>query len=355
MIRWLRGRPLEDIIASGKQNNFQLLRLIAAVMVVEAHSHFLVYDKSTDAYINRPFHISSLGLPSFFFLSGLLVTQSLYHSVTWKHFLWKRIMRIYPAACLSVLATALIMGPAVTTLPLKEYFLSPLLYQYLTTCSLLRIGFLLPGVFTHSVMGTPAINVSLWTIAMELKLYLGLLLTWQIPFAWKKRLLPPLIIAAIVCYTWKVQYIPVLYRPWFTFGVQFLTGALCYHYKDKILIPDYGLILIPLLILLSIWLHIWLYTSYLLIPALVICAGAFAVPWIKKITPKPDLSYGIYVFAFPVQQLVANYLHPTGPLQLLALSLIAVCPLAILSWYAVEKKALRLKGRIPSWRRVHSA
>ncbi|MBN9382549.1 MAG: acyltransferase [Chitinophagaceae bacterium] len=348
MIREVRGRPLEDIIASDKQNNFQLLRLIAAVMVMENHSHLLLYDKTRDAYNSLYFHISHLGLPSFFFLSGLLVTQSLDHSSSWKHFLWKRILRIYPAACLSVLAAALIMGPVVTTLPLKEYFLSPLLYRYLATCSLLHISFLLPGVFSHSVLGSPAVNASLWTVSMELKLYIGLLLTWQIPVVWRKRLWPPLIIAAIVCYTWKVQYIPVFYRPWFTFGVQFLSGTLCYHYKDKIIIPSYGMILIPLLILFSIWLHIWLYTAYLLIPALVICAGAFAVPWIKKITPKPDLSYGIYVFAFPVQQLVANYLHPAGPLQMLTLSLIAVCPLAILSWYAVEKKALQLKDRIPS-------
>src|SRR5690348_2467458 len=110
----IRGRPLADLIASGRQNNFQLLRLIAAVMVVEAHSHYLLYDDSKEAYYNQPFHISYLGLPSFFFLSGLLVTQSLYHSASWKRFLWKRILRIYPAACLSVLAAALIMGPIIT-------------------------------------------------------------------------------------------------------------------------------------------------------------------------------------------------------------------------------------------------
>ena len=343
-----RGRTLGEYIASDNQNNFRLLRLIAAAMVVETHSHLLIYDKTSSAYFSQSFHLSFLGLPSFFFLSGLLVTQSLYHSSSWKNFLWKRVLRIYPAACFSVLATALIMGPLITTLPLKDYFLSPLFYRYLASCTLLHTSFLLPGVFTHSLLGTPSVNSSLWTVSMELKLYLGLLLTAPISITWKKRGLPLLIIAAMTCYFWKKNDIPTPFLPWFTYGVQFLSGALCYLYKDKIIIPRYGILLLPLLFFLSLKLKIYFYTAYLLIPALVIFTGACAVTQVKRITPKPDLSYGIYVFAFPVQQLVANYLHPAGPFQLFILSMVAVAPLAILSWYGVEKKALRAKRLIIS-------
>ena len=342
----IRGRPLADLIASGRQNNFQLLRLIAAVMVMETHSHILLYDKSREIYNSVLFRIGYLGLPSFFFLSGLLVTQSLHHSASWKHFLWKRMLRIYPAACFSILATALLMGPIVTTLPPAGYFLSPVLFKYLASCTLLHINFMLPGVFTHSVLGTSAVNSSLWTISLELKLYLGLFITWALPVSWKKLLVPLLIIAAIICFSWKRSIFPVSYI-YFAYIIHFLTGVLCYYYKERIVIhPLLFLLLLPPLIYLSLRLDIYRYSVFLLIPMLVMSAGAFAVDQVKKITPRPDLSYGIYVFAFPVQQLIANYLHPTGSLQFFILSLTAVCPLALLSWYGVEKKALRLKDYI---------
>lgn len=346
-----RGRPLAararlrlaDVIDADKHNNFHLLRLIAAAMVVETHSHLILPDEKD--YFGH-FHLSFLGLPSFFFLSGLLVTQSLYHSSSWKSFLWKRVLRIYPAACLSLLVSALVMGPLVSTLSPQAYFSSPQLYHFLSSCSLFHTFLLLPGVFTPSVLGTSSVNASLWTVSMELKLYLGLLLSWSIPLAWKRWVLPPLIIALILYNTWPGQQLSAGLQPWMTYGVQFLTGVLCYHFKDHIIIPRTGIIFIPLLILLSLWLNSWLYTAYLLIPALVICTGAFAVHYIKEITPGPDLSYGIYVFAFPVQQLIANYLHPQSPLLFFILSMTAVCPLALLSWHVVEKKALRLKNLV---------
>lgn len=342
----IRGRPLADLIASGRQNNFQLLRLIAAVMVMETHSHLLSYDKGREVYNSVLFRFGYLGLPSFFFLSGLLVTQSLHHSASWRHFLWKRILRIYPAACFSILAAALLMGPVVTTFSPAGYFLSPVLYKFLASCSLLHINFPLPGVFTHSVLGTSAVNSSLWTISLELKLYLGLLITWALPVSWKKLLVPLLLIGAIVCFSWKRTIFPVSHI-YFAYIVHFLTGVLCYYYKERIVIrPLLFLLLLPPLIYLSLRLDIYRHSAFLLIPMLVMSAGGFAVDQVKKITPRPDLSYGIYVFAFPVQQLVANYLHPAGSLQFFILSLIAVCPLALLSWYGVEKKALRLKDHL---------
>jgi len=336
-------RPLASVIDSDKHNNFRLLRLIAAAMVVETHSH-LILPGDRDYFTH--FHISFLGLPSFFFLSGLLVAQSLYHSSSWKSFLWKRVLRIYPAACFSLLTCALIIGPLVTSFSMTDYFSSAQLYHFLSSCSLFHTFLLLPGVFTHSVLGTPSVNSSLWTVSMELKLYIGVLLTWPIPAAWKRWVLPPLIIALILYSTWPGQQLPGYLQPWMTYGVQFLTGALCFHFRDHIIIHPVTVFLLPPLIFLSLWLHIWLYTAYLLIPALVICTGAFAVRYIKRITPKPDLSYGVYVFAFPIQQCVANYLHPQSPLQFFILSMMAVCPMALLSWYVVEKNALRLKGLV---------
>lgn len=341
------GRPLQEILVSSGQNNFSLLRLIAATMVVETHSHILLYDNSSTAYFQQQFHFSFLGLPSFFFLSGLLVTQSLHQSTSWKTFLWKRFLRIYPGAWFSLLTTAFILGPAVSTLPLKSYFLSSKLYSFLISLSLVHTNLHLPGVFEHSVIGTSSVNSSLWTISMELKLYLMLVLTGYAirKFPAARQALLFLIIFAIWFYGQELDSIPAGLRPWFTYGVQFLSGVLCYLYKDRIVVRPILLFVMPILFMVSLRLNIFFYTAYLLIPSTVILFGGFAVTFLQKITPRADLSYGIYIFAFPVQQVIANYIHPSNWLSFFLLSMTATLPLAIVSWYAIEKKALRLKSR----------
>jgi len=344
----IAGRPLEEYLTSPGQNNFQLVRLLAASMVVETHSHILFYDDSRIAYLNQPFHLSFLGLPAFFFLSGLLVTQSFFKSSSSKNFLWKRFLRIYPAAWFCLLTTAFIMGPAVTTLPLKDYFSSPQLYRLLVSLSLFHTNLYLPGVFTHSVLGTSSTNASLWTISLELKLYLALTFAGpvikKIPAA--KHLLLPVIVSAVAFYGWKNPSIPSAVKPWCTYGVQFLSGVACYLYRDKIIIRPFLILLLPFLFFLSFRLHIYFYTAYLLIPATVILSGTFAVTQLHRITPAPDLSYGIYIFAFPIQQLIANYILPSGPIQFFLLSMAAIIPVAIISWYGIEKRALGLKNRV---------
>src|SRR5215470_4954746 len=128
---WLNtGIALKERIENDQLNNFRLIRLIAALLVVETHSHILK-ERQIDVIPYETFRFTFLGLPSFFFLSGLLVSQSLFKSSSWKNFLWKRVLRVYPAACLAVLCCALLMGPLVTEYDLKDYFSSPVLYRYL--------------------------------------------------------------------------------------------------------------------------------------------------------------------------------------------------------------------------------
>ncbi|HEY4065247.1 MAG TPA: acyltransferase [Puia sp.] len=339
-------RTLGSHLENPRLNNFGLIRLIAALMVMETHSHILTAEDNDFYYTS--FHLDFLGLPIFFFLSGLLVTQSLHNSPSWKNFLWRRFLRIYPAPCLAILTAALIMGPLVTTCSLKDYFTSPILYKYLEGCSLVHINFLLPGVFTRSPLGTDSVNSSLWTIALELKLYLALLIAWLIKIPQKIPLLLLLLAAITITasHFLKQDAMSRLLRPWLTLGTHFLLGILAYLFKDKIVSRGYWLLLLPIAFLVSIRLNILYTMGFLLIPALVIFTATHGIRFLKKITPTADLSYGLYVFAFPVQQLVANYLHPANALILFMLSVVAALPLAILSWFGVEKRALRLKNRV---------
>jgi peptidoglycan/LPS O-acetylase OafA/YrhL len=352
---WLnRGTRLQDHLQNDHQNNFTLIRLIAALIVVKQHSFSAIAQNSKDSLMSV-LHMSALGLPSFFFISGLLVSQSLELSSSWKNFLWKRFLRLYPAACLSILFCAFILGPIVTTWSIKDYFSSHVFYQFLSTCFLIQVKYQLPGVFDNSLIGHSSINSSLWTVCLELKLYLGLLFFWLLKIPGEKYFLFLLILLFFIAgqvfpnetdaaiYKLTNRHINIFGE--FTCTLVFLTGVLANMYKQKITIKNSWLLFISIYFILSIYfsnllLHLFL---FIFIPAVNLFVATKGISMLKKITPKPDLSYGIYVFAFPLQQIVGNYLRPTNTWTFFLLTILVVLPFAFFSWYMVEKKALSLK------------
>ncbi len=201
-------------------------------------------------------------------------------------------------------------------------------------------------------MGTSSINSSLWTISLELKLYLALLFFWLIRIPGKKYILIALLIISIVAGQFFAieidEYITRLIGKqittfgYLTYGSMFLAGVCCYVFRNKITIKPYWIFLIALLFT-SINIKNSLITGILLIAVLNLFVAVSRVNFLKKITPNADLSYGIYVFAFPVQQVVANYLHPDNTWSFFFLVLVCILPLAIFSWYLIERKALHLK------------
>jgi len=301
------------------------------------------------------FHLYKLGLPVFFFISGLLVSQSFEKSVSWKNYLWKRFLRVYPAAWLSILFCAFVLGQILTTWSIKDYFSNILFYQFLISLSLFQIKYLLPGVFEHSLMGHPSINSSLWTIALELKLYL-LVLAWGIlKTRYKNFILFLIMIATLIAAQFfpneteitlsKIFHRHVLMFGYLNFGVLFLAGMFCNIYKKKIIIKPWWVVIIGVLLVLM-YLRNMIVVTFLLVPLLTLFCATFQVAFLKKFTPKADMSYGIYVFAFPIQQVVANYIKPQSTWSFFILSVLFILPFAIFSWYVIEKKALQFKDRI---------
>lgn len=77
----------------------------------------------------------------------------------------------------------------------------------------------------------------------------------------------------------------------------------------------------------------------------VILIGNASFPLIKSLGKKiGDISYGIYIYAFPIQQSLVHFFHP-NPLQLMIYCILITLPFAFLSWHLIEKKALNLKNR----------
>ncbi|HEY6901917.1 MAG TPA: acyltransferase [Puia sp.] len=324
---------LDFHLQSRKKNNFNLLRLLASLLVIL--SHCLGNKDPFFALSGGGFYGTNIALPAFFFLSGLLVAQSRERTPSILRFAQKRLLRLYPAACFVILAWALVLGPLLTTLPPAAYFTHPLFFQYLLSCSLIRIYYQLPGLFTHSPLG-PSVNASLWSLSLELKLYALLLLISLLP---KKSRLPLLlsITAGLILATFFFS-VPAITH----LIIYFLTGMLTYHYRTRIFPSHYWLL--PLLAgwWCSFQFHLSEPLFYFLLPLTTLylsTSGTSRIP-----TPKPDFSYGFYCWGYPINQLIVNYLNPTPDYRTLLLTLLITLPMAAFSWYFIEQPFLRLKN-----------
>ena len=157
---------------TGRQNNFDALRLLAAILVIFSHS-FLIAEgtQSREWLIRLTGNQCILGLTGvfvFFAISGFLVTQSFEQTPNRLHFLTKRALRIFPGLLVATLLSAFVLGPLVTDLPLGAYLSRVEPYQYVVGNTLLdQTVHELPGVrFVDNPVGLE-INGSLWTLRLE--------------------------------------------------------------------------------------------------------------------------------------------------------------------------------------------
>src|SRR6516225_12269559 len=163
-----------------RRNNFDALRLVAAISVVFSHS-FLIAEGTQDRewLIRLTRNQSILGLPGvfvFFAISGFLVTQSFEGTRDPLRFLAKRALRIFPGLFVATTLSAFVLAPLVTTLPLGSYLGRPEPYEYVIGNTLLdQTVHELPGVrFVDNQVGLE-INGSLWTLRYEFVMYVMVL------------------------------------------------------------------------------------------------------------------------------------------------------------------------------------
>jgi peptidoglycan/LPS O-acetylase OafA/YrhL len=310
-------------------NSFDLLRLLAAAAVIFHHVQPLA-----GAPVRRVFStdFGQLGVAVFFVISGYLVTASWRRAPELGAFLRKRLLRIEPALILAATLTALVLGALVTTLPLADYFRAPQVWLYVLRNTLLYpVTYELPGVFAHNPL-PHIVNGSLWTLRLEFSCYL---LVAALGLA---RLLTPRIVAVLAVAAGAVFVVLHILRPDLAAtgllrlvdiaalnGFLFLAGAFL-NLRDRP-VPAWAALLFAPLILTPAWIFG--------LPALVVFVGS-----LRSFRLPADISYGLYIYAFPLQQVLAAH----GRLTFLT-ALAATAPVALASWFLVEKPALRLKPK----------
>ncbi|MBK8658869.1 MAG: acyltransferase [Bacteroidetes bacterium] len=335
------------------QNNFDSIRLIAALMVIITHSFALLGLGDSDGLSNvtkGALQYSHLGVAVFFTISGYLITQSAMHSKSVVGYLWRRFLRIFPGLAVVLLICALLLGPLVTTLDVKGYFSNRGLYAFLGSISLYRLSPGLPGVFELNPL-KHAVNGSLWTLAYEFSMYMGVLVALLAGILHKRN-----IILAIWCFLFVVRvYLgqnvfiynystPLLLGlnmmyclEWSLF---FISGMVFYLFSDKIEYKAAFAITLLMLYGAAIYIDQNRILNYIVIPYIV-----FYLSFLENtFSLKNDLSYGIYIYAFPVQQSLIHFLgSDMNPYFLMLLTVFSVIPLAFCSWKLIEKPALAYK------------
>lgn len=344
------------------------MRFAGACLVIYGHAYPLS-DRGTfddlQLWTRGVFPTAHMGVAIFFVISGFLISQSLARSSSALNFIWKRSIRIFPGLIVAALVTALLLGAMITSLPLSEYFTTKETYKYLLVTKLYPpYPDTLPGVFDASDNRT--VNGSLWTLAYEFTCYfalLGINLLFLARFG-KKVILAYFIIMWLGFYLWfdplseSSFQIPLLHLRLFNlldFGMYFVAGSVAFYYRKYIIYKGY-----IALIFLAFWIGTYLvaesspsiplssvvWARYLAIPYLILYLS-FLKGRLNGFGHYGDLSYGLYIYAFPIQRIVISILGTAAPIsQIVILSFLLVLPFAWLSWNFIEKPCLRLKGMV---------
>lgn len=329
-----------------RENNFDLLRLLAALGVFLAHGLFL-YDKTGPAFFDNTQSLGSLSVYVFFFISGHLTYQSWKRAPRLSVFAAKRALRIFPGLIVASAVSVFLIGTLVTHIDRMEFLSSPSTWeQFLNYASALATRHELPGVFEHLPFPR-AVNGSLWTIKYEITMYgllalcgiAGLLSRWT------------LLLLAMACFVTSMLPQPEVFPPgsplawkeFWPFAAMFFSGA-AFNYLSSL--PQRWMLL-PMLAglaltyakghagLIQLGILIWLSSLIWLV--------AYFPP-LARMQPRHDLSYGIYIYAFPVQQAITEVCLAQGlsKLTCLLISLMLVLLLAWLSWTFIERPAIAL-------------
>jgi peptidoglycan/LPS O-acetylase OafA/YrhL len=350
-------------LAHGRDNNFNLLRLVAACMVIYAHAHTIgqgfIGEHTPDWSGDFLFDLTGMdsgriAVQIFFILSGFLVAQSVTRSATLKDYFRARALRLLPALVAAVLITVFVLGVIFTTLPAHQYLASGEVKRYLAVNLMLLNnpnGQFLPGVFEtnpyHSV-----VNGSLWTLPWETLMYLSLAGASLLGLLKRRHLVAIgfAVVFTAFCLSREGRLPEVRFLPLaVAFTSFFYLGVLAFLYRGRIGLSARSLTagLLLLALALVLFKHSVLARSAYPILLAYSVFGLALLPGgaIRGFNNVGDYSYGVYVYGFPVQQSLLALVPGLAVWQLCLYGLAVTLMLAVPSWHLLEKPMLAFKRK----------
>lgn len=350
-----------------RHNSVNAIRLAFAASIIVLHATVLGGYMSEMPTLIFQDSLGTYALAGFFVISGYMITASRLSSRSFHDYLWRRLVRLYPAWIASFALVAVVLGPL--SLVLQSRAVSGYDWSSAMGYVYKNLIFILKQVNVEgTIQNVPYPNVwnfSAWTVFYEFTLWMGIgVLVLIAP----KRLLKPAIIAGFVVFTVfkvvdKVVVGPsqsstnntgrpgatiepglwTMIEPLARLGIFFLAGALLYMYRDKVKLSR-----------LALWICV-------AVSAVLAVVGYFhvfaALPWgyvimyagtskrFARVNYPNDYSYGTYIYAYPITQIwaVVNLDHPMPFWLFATLCVVTTAPIAWASWHVLEKPAMSLK------------
>jgi peptidoglycan/LPS O-acetylase OafA/YrhL len=340
--------------AVGRDNNFNLIRLAAALSVLGGHSVAVLGLPSSREFFfdHLGLSLAEMAVDVFFVTSGFLVTGSLVNRGEVIAYLWARALRIYPAIWAMLVLTVFVLAPALTTLPAADYFASPKTHDYFIKCATLIGGvrYSLPGVFEVNPLKSE-FNGSLWTLPIEMRLYGYLAAGWLVlslaPAIRLKAMsiAAPIAAAAFLVVILRGRLFGAPFNAADTRVFMFLFGATLYLWRDRV--PMRRSILIAALACLlvaSVDQRAFFVVYVVCLAPLVLHLAYLPKGRIRAFNDWGDCSYGVYIYAFPIQQTLAFLFPGMSLAAMIAGSGAITLGVAALSWTLIERRALAMKG-----------
>lgn len=356
-----------------RHNSIGALRLLLAVLVIYTHAFYLggFGPEPLDRWGHGTMTAGYLAVQCFFVLSGWLVAISWCRQPRLGRFLWHRGLRIAPALWLCLAVTAFVFTPLLWLTaegPRTPFFqLEPSAWGYVWHNLVQPRSQIAIGPFPSGGAWNGDWNGSLWTLFYEGACYLmvaglglaGLLGRWR---RLGTGLIATLLVLHIITVVLPSGTLPVvLLRFYDTPGklltLHFLAGAVwAVWFRDLAPRPRSLWVAAALLpVLVVSWhfsAHLWLFPFLLPLIVLGLAQSRLCVSFEKRVGG--DYSYGLYLYGYPVQQILACYhVHDRGFTVYLASSLLLGLACAVASWHLLEKPALALKSL--TWPRLPQA
>lgn len=332
-------------------NNLDFVRIFLAISVIYGHGYFLVESHGPKEFLNQlfPFTYSgALAVKVFFFISGMLVTNSLLKGSSPTNFVISRFFRIAPAFFITTLATAFIIGPLISNYDISGYFSSPLFSEYIKSNPITGVSYKLPGVFDSNHLAS-VVNGSLWTIPYEVRAYIGLLATFMVLGAGKKKT------ATLLCLF--IMFIPILDLNKETFinipskdsklVISCFALGILYAVNKKRIHVSWDIPL-GLFVLHYFFNNAMLSETLFFFSACTLSLWIASIDFIKNINIKHDVSYGVYLWGFLVQQVVASFVGSYGVFANQLISIIISVSIGYMSFVFIERPCITFGNKLKS-------
>lgn len=343
----LKDSPKIGDLAHGRDNNFNLIRMLAAFGVMVSHAYPLALGPETTEPFETFLKGDNLGRASvfaFFAISGFFITKSFHFKTSFGTFVRARVLRLFPALIVMTVIVAILGGLFISADP-DYWTIAPKYVAWIITFQGLVFtgGPKLPGMFADNIY-PDAVNGSLWTLRYEVLCYIGVAIAGLLGIFLRPRLFLALAIAYVALYLIVPMYTgrPVITTMLYI-GIPFVFGAGFFVFRDQIPLTIWAALLLSVLVVLLRPTILFLPTFMLALAYWVFLLGYANIPALKQYNRLGDYSYGFYIYAFPVQQL-GSMLGFTTPLSNILFAFPVTMILSALSWHLLEAPALTLKA-----------